>query len=185
MIRTGREPRGVAGLAAGTLQTAMGVAAHTVAAGCLPAASTLVLAAPAAVAGVAALSRLLPDRPLLRLAGGQLTVHAVLAATACVGTATGAGSHGSASVAMTFAHVAALVLCRALLGAVVRTADRAAARVLRVVRRARLVAVGLPPFPRVPVARRTAPRCRTTVRASASRRGPPRTTARSAALLPA
>ena len=98
-------------------QVVAGLAAHSVAAGCLPAARTL-LAVPAALAAVLLTGWALPRSPLLRLAGGQLAVHGVLALAACAGAAHVPAAETS-SAAMTGSHVLALVACRAGLDRVV------------------------------------------------------------------
>lgn len=114
-----------ADVCAALAQTAAGLAAHTAAAGCLPATRTLLLALPSAVAVLLVVGRALPGRPLRALAVGQLSVHGVLALTGCV--AHGAHLHAEHSPAMVLAHVAAVVLSRAVLDRVVASADRAAA----------------------------------------------------------
>jgi hypothetical protein len=164
-----RRTGAVAGpVAAALAQTLAGTAAHGAASGCLPTGPALALALPAAVVAVLLLGALLGRRPLLLLAGGQLAVHGVLALTAC------AGGHRSSPVLLTFAHVAALVLCRAVLGRVVRSAEHAAASLTRLVRRPALA-----PVLHLPVLRRpaTAAPC-AVLRAvdllgAAPRRGPP------------
>ena len=113
--------------AASGAQVAAGLGAHVAAAGCLPSLRGLALAVPIAVGTVLLLTYRLPGRPLLRLAGGQVAVHAALAvAAACSGHAAG---HSDPHLVMTAAHVAALVLCRAVLDRVVTGVERAAAGV--------------------------------------------------------
>lgn len=129
-------PSRTGAVAASGAQVAAGLGAHVVAAGCLPSLRGLVLAVPIGVGAVLLLTYLLPGRPLLRLTGGQAAVHAALAvAAACAGHAAG---HGDPHLAMTAAHVAALVLCRAVLDRLVTEVERAAAgarvQLLRLVR---------------------------------------------------
>lgn len=110
-------------------QTTAGLAAHAAASGCLPSAATLLLAGPTALLSVLVVGAVLPARPLLRLAGGQLAVHAVLALAACAG----AGhllAAGATSLAMTVSHVLALVACRAGLERCATAALRSAATAL-------------------------------------------------------
>ena len=157
-------------------QTALGLAAHTSAAGCLPALSTLALALPVSVALVAVVGRLLPG--LRALVVGQLAVHGVLALAGCT---VGAGAHAAHhSPAMALAHVAALALCRATLDHVLATASRAAGVLRRLVARPRPEPAPL----RLPVLDRPEPLPIPVPRSAdllttAPRRGPPR------ALLPA
>lgn len=109
--------------AASGAQVAAGLGAHVAAAGCLPGLRGLVLAVPIAAGTVLLLSYLLPGRPLLRLAGGQVAVHVALAvAAACTGHA---AVESDAHMVMTAGHVAALVLCRAVLDRVVTGVERA------------------------------------------------------------
>lgn len=110
MIRPRAERPGA--VPAALAQTAAGLAAHAAAAGCLPDIRALLLLAPTTVGAVLLVSRVLADRPLLRLASGQLAVHAVLALAACAGAAHLHAS-GGPHTAMTAAHVGALVACRA------------------------------------------------------------------------
>ena len=132
-------------------QTAAAIGAHALAAGCLPSGHTLALAVPSCVVGILLLGRLMAGHPLLLLASGQLTAHAVLALAACTGHAVAhvvahSAAHPAAGPAtqagadahlvMTFAHVLALVLCRAVLGGVVALVDRTAAVVTGLARRA-------------------------------------------------
>lgn len=109
------------------LQTAVALGAHTVAAGCLPEARSLLLAVPLCVVAMLVLGRLLRGRPLLMLTAGQLTGHSLLmVAAACTAHR---GVHGAGTdephLLMVGAHVAALVLCRAVLGLVIRLVDQA------------------------------------------------------------
>ena len=130
-------------------QTAVAVGAHTLATGCLPSARGVGTAIPATVAAVLVLDRILRGRPLLALAGGQLSAHAALAAVvACTAQVAGHGAGTPSAVhdpgahphlVMTFAHLAALMLCRALLQRAVALVDQAVAvavaTVLALVRR--------------------------------------------------
>ncbi|MBW3641173.1 MAG: hypothetical protein KY451_15310 [Actinobacteria bacterium] len=110
--------------AASVAQVAAGLAAHVAAAGCLPSLRGLALAVPLSLGGVLLFTHLLRGRALVRLAGGQLVVHAALAlAAACTGHV---AAHAEPHVAMTAGHVAALVACRAVLDRVVHTVERAA-----------------------------------------------------------
>lgn len=123
-----------AGATSAGVQTAVAVGAHAAAAGCLPEAGGL-LVLPVAFVGVLLLSRLLADRPVLALATGQLTVHAVLAAAAaCAGHV---GGHTSSAWAgsMTSAHVGAVVLCRVLVVRAIALVERAAVVTARLVAR--------------------------------------------------
>lgn len=145
----GTPPLRTGAAAAALAQTAAAVGAHVLAVGCLPGGRGLAVAVPLSVAGVLLLGRLLDRRPLLLLAGGQLTGHAALAtAAACTGHA-----HGDQpQVAMTLSHVGALVLCRAVLDRVVAAVESAVSRLLR--RTALLLAqprVPVPPRPPLPV----------------------------------
>lgn len=165
----GRLPTRAGAVAAALAQTAAGLGAHALAAGCPPTARSLAALVPAAVLAVLLVGRVLPHRPLLRLAGGQLAVHAVLGLAVC----TGAVHAHAAPPLMTAAHLAALVLCRAVLDRVVALAEDAATRLGRLVPRApRPVVLVVPDAAPVrAVAAAPAP-CRDVV-AHAPRRGPP------------
>jgi hypothetical protein len=161
-----------ADVCAALAQVAAGLAAHTAAAGCLPATRTLLLALPSALAVVLLVGRALPGRPLPALAVGQLGVHGVLALTGCV--AHGGHLHTEHPPAMVLAHVAAIVLSRAVLDKVVDAADRAATAlrslVVRWLRRPEPVQVAAPAsvVPPAPVLPR-----RRDLLAAVRRRGPP------------
>lgn len=124
--------RGRNAATAAAVQTAVGVGAHVVAAGCLPSLSGLALAVPVAVAAVLGLMRLLPRRPVLQLTGGQLAVHGALGlAAACH------GAH-QPHLFMTWAHVAAVVLLRQTLTGIVTALERAGRTVRAFLPRRRL-----------------------------------------------
>jgi hypothetical protein len=163
-------------LAAAVLQVATAVAAHSAAAGCVPPAAALAVSLPVSLVGVLAVARLLRSFPLLGLGVGQLTVHTCLAASACTGAAVAShdpSGHGVPHVLMTAAHVGALLLCRATADLVLRSADRAAQAL------ARLLRPGAPSCPRPPELprARTAPRpgllAQSPRHPGAPRRGPP------------
>ncbi len=160
-----------AAVAAAVAQVASGAVAHVAASDCLPSGASLALALPAALLGVLLLGALLDRRPLLLLTGGQLAVHAALAVSACTGD-------GEASpVLLTFAHVAALVLCRAALGRVVVSAERAASCLVQLLRpRAAVPGLRLaaPYRPSARAGRSSLHRA--DLLAAAPRRGPPRWT---------
>lgn len=156
-------------VAAALAQSAAGLTAHAVAEGCLPSVRSLALLVPTTVLAVLVVGLVVPRRPLLRLAAGQLAVHGVLALAACAGAA-----HVHAgSPSMVAAHVVALVASRAVLGSVVALAERAAEAVSRWVRPVREpAALVLPPAPLVLGTAVAAPRP-PVVRLRAPRRGPP------------
>lgn len=112
-------------------QTAVAVAAHTVASGCLPSTRGAVTAIPAVVAAVLILDRVVRGRPLLALAGGQLSAHAVLAVVAaCAAAGNSAASHEAGvhpELVMTVAHLVGFMLLRAVLGYVVTWLEQAVA----------------------------------------------------------
>jgi len=99
--------------------------AHTVAAGCLPEARSLLLAVPLCVVAMLVLGRLLHGHPLLMLTAGQLTGHSLLVVAAACTAHRGVHGAGEPHLLMVGAHVAALVLCRAVLGQVIRLVDQA------------------------------------------------------------
>lgn len=143
-----RSAAGALTAAVATAGTALG--AHVAVAGCLPTAAGTALAVPATVAAALLLGRLLPDRPLLRLAGGQLAGHLALsAAAACAHAADG----GVRSGAMVLAHVAALVLLRAVLDRCTAAGVAAAGAAARLLVRSASVgpAVSLPVLRRPPL----------------------------------
>lgn len=169
MIRTRRGP---GDLAAALAQTAAGAAVHVAASGCLPVSGVLVL--PAAVVGVLLVAGLLPERPVLRLATGQLLVHALLTVSACASAAHVHAASPGPHAPMALAHVAALVVCRGALGAVAAGAERAAAHVLARVRPVGPVPVlPQPPSPTPVVVRRTAAPVQVNRHRRTPRRGPP------------
>ena len=165
----GRLPTRTGAVAAALAQTAAGLGAHALAAGCLPSARSLSALVPSALLAVLLVGRVLPHRPLLRLAGGQLAVHAVLGLAVC----TGAVHAHTASPLMAASHLGALVLCRAVLDRVAALAEQAVARVARLVPRLpRPVVLVVPAAAPVrPAAVVPAPS--RTVIAVAPRRGPP------------
>lgn len=143
-----------AGLTGALLQLSAAAAVHAAAAGCLPGVRGLIVAAPVGLLVLLVLDRVLAGRPLVQLAAGQLTAHAALTlAAACTGHAAHAGA--GSPVLMTFGHVGALVMCRALLGRAALVAERGAQVVLGLARRAvtllRPVAVPVLVLPSPPV----------------------------------
>ena len=165
----GRSPTRTGAVAAALAQTAAGLGAHAAAAGCLPGARSLVVLVPSALLAVLLVGRVLPHRPLLRLAAGQLAVHGVLGLAVC----TGAAHAHTASPLMSASHLGALVLCRAVLDRVVALTEQAAARLGRLVPRLPRPVVLVVPNA-APVRRAEAlPAPARTVVAVAPRRGPP------------
>jgi hypothetical protein len=162
------QPRG-ARAAAAAGQVGVGVAAHASASGCLPKLSSLALALPLALLGVALLSRAFPFRPLERLAGGQFVVHAALTLSAAC-----AGAH-SPHLLMTYAHVAAVVLLRACWDHVARVLDDAGRAAGRLVPRLLLVVPAAPAADRLRVVAHApaAVPIRLLLPAPTGRRGPP------------
>ena len=166
-------------------QVCAALAAHTAAAGCLPSGAALAVALPPALIALLAVATVLRRHPLLALVAGQLAVHACLAASACTVAAHlphAAGAHPPAHLLMTGAHVGALLLCRATVDLVLRSADAAAAALTRLVRPRVPTRLRLPELPVPRTALRPAPRRRLQCCTSARRRGPP---APPAVLLPA
>ena len=94
----------------------IGLSAHATAAGCLPALLPTLIALPLALLAVRATDRYLRRSALLvRVAAGQAVVHAALTVASSCRSHSGADAQGhvlpSLDVAMTGAHVAALILC--------------------------------------------------------------------------
>lgn len=163
-------------LAAALVQVVAAGGAHSAAAGCVPSAAVLAVSLPASLVGVLGVTWLLRRFPLLGLAAAQLTVHACLAASACVGAALAPhdpSGHAAAHVLMTAAHVGALLLCRASGDIVLRGAERAAEALARMLRPRVPSFLALPELPRPGTARRAALRAQSPWHAGAPRRGPP------------
>lgn len=132
--------------AAAATHLAVGTGVHTLADGCPPTSQSLMWIVPVGLVAVVATDRLLSGSGRsVRLAGGQLAVHTVLALVAvCVGgaaadpQATAAHEQGASAVAgaallMLSAHAFAVLLCLALLHRIERAAADAAQRAVEVV----------------------------------------------------
>ena len=139
-----------AGLTGCVLQLVAALAVHATAAGCLPSARSLLVWIPVGLLALLVLDRVLAGSPLVGLAAGQLAAHAVLIAAACAGHGGGA-AHAGSHVPMTLGHVAALVLCRVVLGQAVVLAENGVNLVLGLARRVLLVLrpVAGPTLPRL------------------------------------
>lgn len=138
--------RGTVSLTAGVLQLSAALGVHAAAAGCLPSARGLAVALPLGLLALLLVGRVLEGRSVATLACGQLTAHSVLTvAAACTSHAAHAGSH----VPMTMGHVAALVVCRAVLGRAVLLVERGAELVLGLARKLVLAPVPAPVVPQL------------------------------------
>ncbi len=155
-------------VSAAALQVLAGVLVHLAGDGCLPTLSRLVLALPPALLASSVLGRLLPGRPLLRLAGGQLGVHLSLGLVATCLSPTG---QPETAALTTYLHVVVVVGLFAFLDRAVQALDELVDARWPRRRRLRLPRCR-PSGPRLVVEPATTPPGRR-ARTAVQRRGPP------------